>query len=158
MNLFLIFLHPRGNLSCVLLLSYCVCWHLYLQNLWLPSPSSKASDFQALLSLRLIAGESHGRQREPLLVTDVMPLYDCPEPSTHSRYLSAQNYTENPSVKAINSLIIRISSYQLFVKLYLLDIWARNITPRQPECLYRCNTKDCCHCQGSWRGEEGQVQ
>lgn len=65
--------------------------HLYLQKLWLPSPSSAALEFQALFTLRLTAGESHGRQREPLLVTDLVPLYDWPEPSAHSLFLSAQN-------------------------------------------------------------------
>ena len=56
--------------------SFIMWWHVYLQKLWLPSPCSRASDLQALLTLRLTAGESHGRQREPLFVTDTVPLYD----------------------------------------------------------------------------------
>lgn len=66
---------------------------MYLQKLWLPSPSSNASVLQALYILRLTAGESHGRQREPLLVTDAVPRYCWPEPSAHSLCLSAPKST-----------------------------------------------------------------
>lgn len=69
----------------------CVCWYVYLQKLWLPSPNSSASDLQALLTLCVSAGLSHGRQWEPLLVTEVVPLYDRPEPNVHSWYLSVQH-------------------------------------------------------------------
>lgn len=82
-------------------------------------------------------------------MTDAVPLYDRPEPCTHSRFLSAPKHNEKTGVKAIKRLIISLSAYYLFVKLYLLDIWARNRTPRRSECLYRCNTKECCLRQGS---------
>lgn len=48
--------------------------HVYLQKLWFPSPSSNASDLQALFSLRFRTGLSHGRQLKPLLETDFVPL------------------------------------------------------------------------------------
>jgi len=130
----------------------------YLQKLWLPRPCSKASDLHAVLTLCLTAGESHGRQREPLFVSDAVPRYDWPEPFAHSWFLSnPQNAPRNQVLKTIQFVWLA-SFLLLLVKLYLLDIWAWNTTASRSECFYRCNTKDCCRCQGSWDGEKRHGQ
>lgn len=87
-----------------------IYWNTYLQKLWPPSPSFSASDLQALLSLCVMAGLSHGRQREPLLVTDVVPLYVRPEPSMHSWDRSAQNKQRHKALRWLTA-IVRLSTF-----------------------------------------------
>lgn len=142
----------KGKLTCLLVLPYSN-WCMYLQKLWLPRPSCNASDRQALLCLSLRTGTSHGRQRAPLLVTDLVPLYTKLESSTHSWSLPVQKHAEKRSVKAINCLCDGTELERLCIKLHLQDIWAENRTPWRSACLCRWNTKERCHGQGSCDGE-----
>lgn len=74
-------------------------------------------------------------------------------PHTVFVLLCSKRHTKKGCVRAINQFIQFHFVGIFFSKLYLRCIWARNRTPRQSECLYRCNTRECCRRQGSWGTE-----